>query len=99
MENKPNGNKTHDVIDNTPAPPKIFSTPTEAQVTDLFEESTAEDSNSNDSPQIRKRDLHDLTTDGEQIAALKNLFWNSHTLLKICGRPEKPTADSQKFDE
>ena len=60
LENKPNGNKnsfrvkdqaklasSDDIIDNTRGPTKTFSTPTEAQVTDLLEESLTEDSNSN----------------------------------------------------
>ena len=60
-----------DITDYTPAPPKILNTPTEAQVTDLLEESVTEDSNSNHRPQIEKHDIRDLTTAGEQINNLK----------------------------
>ena len=54
-----------DIIDNTPAPPKILDTPTEAQVTDLLEESV--NSNTKHTPQIEEKDLRDLTTIGKQI--------------------------------
>ena len=78
LENKPNGNKnssrakdqaklsSDDIIDNTPASPKIFITPTEAQVTDLPEESSSKHTS-----QIGEHDLRDLTTAGEQINNLK----------------------------
>ena len=58
LENKPNGKKnssrakdqaklsSDDIIEYTPASPKIFNTPTEAQVTDLPEESVTEESSS-----------------------------------------------------
>ena len=59
LENKQNCNKTFfrvkdqaklasdDIINNTPAITKIFNAKTEAQVTDLLEESVTEDSNCN----------------------------------------------------
>ena len=77
LEKKPNGDKnsfqvkdqaklaSDDIIDNTPAPPKILDTPTEAQVTDLLEESV--NSNTKHTPQIEEKDLRDLTTIGKQI--------------------------------
>ena len=83
LENKPNSNKnsfrvtdqaklsSDGTFDNTPASPKIFNTPTEAQVTDLPEESVTEDSHSNHASQIEEHDLRDLTTIGEQINNLK----------------------------
>ena len=83
MENKPNSNKnsfrvkdqaklaSDDIISNTTAPPKIFNTQREAQVTDLLEVSVTEDRNNNHTPQIQEHDLHDLTTAAEQINNLK----------------------------
>ena len=77
LEKKPNGDKnsfqikdqaklaSDDIIDNTPAPPKILDTPTEAQVTDLLEESV--NSNTKHTLQIEEKDLRDLTTIGKQI--------------------------------
>ena len=74
LENNPNGNKnsfrlkdqaklaSYDIIDNTPAQPKIFSTPTETQVTDLLEESVTEDSNRNHPSQIEDNNLRDKRT-------------------------------------
>ena len=74
LENKPKGNKTFlrvkdqaklasdDIIDNTPAPPKIFKLPAEAQVTDLFDESVTKSRNSKHTPEIQEHNFHDITT-------------------------------------
>ena len=79
LENKPNENKNYfrvkeqaklasnDIIDNRLAPPKILNTPTEAQVSDILEESVTEDSNSNHTSQIKADDLCET---GKQISSL-----------------------------
>ena len=83
MENKPKSNKTFlqvkdqaklasdDIIDNTPAPPKIFRPPTEAQVTDLFDESVTKSRNSKHTPEIQERNFQDITTAAKQINTLE----------------------------
>ena len=85
LQNKPNSNKNSfrvkdqansapdDIIDidNTPAPPKIFNTLTEVQVTDLLEESVIENGNNNHTLLIDEHDLRDLATAGEQINNLR----------------------------
>ena len=83
MENKPKSNKTFlqvkdqaklasdDIIDNTPAPPKIFKLPAEAQVTDLFDESVTKSRNSKHTPEIQERNFQDITTAAKQINALE----------------------------
>ena len=83
MGKKPKGNKTFlrvkdqaklaldDIIDNTPAPPKIFNLPTEAQVTDLFDESVTESRNSKHTPEIQTHNFRDIITTAKQINTLK----------------------------
>ena len=83
MEKKPKGNNTllrvkdhaklasDDIIDNTPAPPKIFNLPTKAQVTDLFDESVTESKNSKHTPEIQTHNFRDIITAAKQINTLK----------------------------
>ena len=83
LEKRPNGNKnsfrikdqaklsSDDIIDNTPASPKTFNTPTEAKATGFLEESVTEDSNCNHTSQIAQHDIHDLTTAEELINNLQ----------------------------
>ena len=73
MESKPKGNKTFlrvkdqakeasdDIIGNTPAPPKVFNLPTDAQRTDLFDESVTKSRNSKHTPEIQAHNFRDIT--------------------------------------